>query len=258
MDLRHSIDDDGTGQSCQIKWKSQFLGKGSFHAACEGKIVSGYFRNLKKGDDIVVKTMRASLYNEGLRISYKDITAQELARDIVQEFNSGDLVNKKIYSIVGAIVKSKEDHRAKGESILVEEMIKGRYEKFNSNSGWSQEKYEIPNFLSHWSWVNSNGKYLLCDLQGHRGATGSRQINNSIAYYLLTDAAVHSKNKGQFGSTDCGPEGVEEWFFHHTSNSLCKDYNLHLTVPGDPSTESDMPSQERTVVSSPSGEWLSF
>jgi hypothetical protein len=64
-----------------------------------------------------------------------------------------------------------------GRKVLIEPMIPN-YEKFNSNSGWAprpasdehKDKFaawgEAMQALSHFSYHNSYGKVLLCDLQG--------------------------------------------------------------------------------------------
>jgi hypothetical protein len=56
-----------------------------------------------------------------------------------------------------------------GENILVEPMIEN-FEKFNSNTGWAPRTgdawSEAMQALSHFSYHDSNQKFLLCDLQG--------------------------------------------------------------------------------------------
>jgi hypothetical protein len=56
-----------------------------------------------------------------------------------------------------------------GENILVEPMIE-KFEKFNSNTGWAPRTgnawSEAMQALSHFSYHDSNQKFLLCDLQG--------------------------------------------------------------------------------------------
>lgn len=69
-----------------------------------------------------------------------------------------------------------------GKKGLVEPYIAGRYQKFNSNSGWSNDDHPLMAALSHYSWYASKGKYVLCDLQG----------SGDEDHYLLTDPAVLS------------------------------------------------------------------
>ena len=52
---------------------------------------------------------------------------------------------------------------------LIEPMIEN-FEKFNSNTGWADKSggawSEVMQALSHFSYHNSGGQFLLCDLQG--------------------------------------------------------------------------------------------
>lgn len=56
-----------------------------------------------------------------------------------------------------------------GAKTLVEPMIEN-FEKFNSNSGWADTtggaSSQIMQALSHFSYDNSGGQFLLCDVQG--------------------------------------------------------------------------------------------
>ena len=58
---------------------------------------------------------------------------------------------------------------ADGRPVLVEPLIEGTYAKFNSNSGWVNEGYNMMQALSHFSYHVTEGRYLLCDLQGGGG-----------------------------------------------------------------------------------------
>ena len=56
-----------------------------------------------------------------------------------------------------------------GIKSLVEPMIEN-FEKFNSNTGWADmtggASSEAMQALSHFSYHNSSGQFLLCDIQG--------------------------------------------------------------------------------------------
>ena len=104
--------------------------------------------------------------------------------------------------------------------MLVERFIKGRYEKFNSNSGWSSKEAATPDAFSHWTWVASNGQYLICDLQGRRNDSN----------YLLTDPAILSGTY-EFGITDLGPSGIRNWFARHECNAYCHSLGITWNRP---------------------------
>eukprot|EP00438_Fugacium_kawagutii_P017562 Skav228550 [mRNA] locus=scaffold1887:586020:586400:- [translate_table: standard] len=110
-------------------------------------------------------------------------------------------------------------------------MIEGEFEKFNSNSGWSSRSCNLPDALSHWTWVHTGGQMLLCDLQGHRGRPGGPEYDGSTDYYLFTDPVLMSPTAGKFGCTDLGEQGISSWFDGHRCNDLCRSLGLAGKVP---------------------------
>jgi len=130
-----SFDDDGTGQAGIIEWDSNLFAK----------------------DEIIVKVIRRSLFQRGMRVSDKDMGVQKCTLEIVREFNSQISPTWKLYYIMGALFESKQDdldndgfpYFKKCETRLVE-LLKGNYEKWNSNVWWANREFLIPNFLSHW------------------------------------------------------------------------------------------------------------
>ncbi|XP_038062563.1 alpha-protein kinase 1-like [Patiria miniata] len=103
-------------------------------------------------------------------------------------------------------------------TLAVEPYLEGKYVKFNNNSGYS-EKADIatPAAFSHFTYHESNGTALVCDLQGVRSSSG----------YKFSDPAVNSKGTelGFYGSTDLGICGIVKFFKNHTCNDLCKRLN---------------------------------
>ena len=93
-----------------------------------------------------------------------------------------------------------------GQPFLLEREIRGSFEKFNSNSGWSSGTDPILEAFSHWTWVHTDGDHLVCDLQGHRGepGDGTPYRGEEDYYYLLTDPAICSSCR-EFGESDLGP-----------------------------------------------------
>lgn len=247
MDRQLSFD-DGKGNAGKIAWNSTPLVKGDKHYIFEGKITQGRLRNLEPGADVVMKVIRSSVYKTGVKFRDEDIKVQEKAREIVAEFNSAALVGYQVSSIVGALAKSDGNYRnnegstciVKGEEVLIEEKIGGKFEKFNSNSGWYKGDCILPEFISHWSWVNSNGKYLLCDLQGHKGSGDT---------FEFTGPAIHSEHKGRFGASDLGPAGVQKWFEVHNCNFLCKFNKINHEKPDSSSRKSKISTTKKTVYS---------
>lgn len=99
--------------------------------------------------------------------------------------------------------------------MLIEPFLRGgTYEKFNSNFGYASkhQDHEIIQAFSHWTYHYSDGRHLVCDLQGVR----------SHGHFALTDPVINSLSKGEdFGPTDNGVLGIYAFFLTHKCNKYC-------------------------------------
>ena len=105
------------------------------------------------------------------------------------------------------------DTKRSGQKVLSEPFIQN-YQKFNSNSGWSDDSIawgEVMQALSHFSYHVSRGYYVLCDLQG-----GIYQREA-----VLSDPVILSRDR-KYGVTDLGPKGISSFFSHHDCNRFCR------------------------------------
>jgi len=111
----------------------------------------------------------------------------------------------------------------KGERIVVEQMLPGRFVKVNSNNGWFDTIDWLVGYdsataqaFSHWTWHHTGGECLVCDLQGVQ----------QQGRWLFTDPGIHSKRPdGRLGFTDLGQQGMNAFFSTHKCNELCKHWN---------------------------------
>eukprot|EP00403_Amphidinium_massartii_P009691 CAMPEP_0178424154 /NCGR_PEP_ID=MMETSP0689_2-20121128/28063_1 /TAXON_ID=160604 /ORGANISM="Amphidinium massartii, Strain CS-259" /LENGTH=292 /DNA_ID=CAMNT_0020045781 /DNA_START=55 /DNA_END=933 /DNA_ORIENTATION=+ len=201
-----------------------WLGRTSANGQCESIcfLSSGSCRNVeltrftkgpRKGECGVWKVFRDDSKNLEGTYFEKDIQAVQKAGTIIKAFNMHNeeehpgcrrvYLNKpEVWSDVGT--------EGKG-NCLVEPYIEGKYVKFNSNTGWKADGFELMQALSHFSFHHSDGQYLLCDLQGGMKDT----------FYILTDPVVLSRAGGEYGVTDTGLEGMETFFAHHRCNRFC-------------------------------------
>lgn len=64
-------------------------------------------------------------------------------------------------------MKKKYKFLSEGCQVAIDTFIKGKYEKFNSNTGYENPLFKntIPAF-SHFTWLNSKGKVVVMDVQG--------------------------------------------------------------------------------------------
>ena len=213
----------------------------------------------------VIKRMKADRYKQGYRISQLDIRVQDLAVALVEKFDSearyigredfGDwhdhgprrsglhvlMLASEMCRFTGKNFVSPDGTPMpwiQGEHLMKEKALSSpeNFEKFNSNSGWSNPrgrnvKHLVPDALSHWSWVHSRGKMLLCDLQGTQYCQGDEfKIFSNRIVYQFTDPVIMSP-EGQFGCTDLGSRGICVWFQRHVCNDLCRDLGLQGQVP---------------------------
>lgn len=97
----------------------------------------------------------------------------------------------------------------------IERYIKGKYRKHNNNFGYvSQDERNTPQAFSHFTYHESNGTMLVCDIQG----VGD----------LYTDPQIHSVNMEWFGKGNLGPKGFERFLSTHKCNAICRYLNLPL------------------------------
>jgi hypothetical protein len=72
---------------------------------------------------------------------------------------------------------------------------------------------EVAQAFSHFSYVASGRKLMLCDLQG---ATCGRNL------IQFTDPVIHSQEGNKYGKTDRGAKGIEDFLHSHQCSILCQ------------------------------------
>ena len=164
----------------------------------------------------------------------------------------------QIHFVPCVVYKVKDDNYAAGNSYaLVEQHLEGRFTKWNNNAGKVRQPTgrggaaaaaaslgeilegdsesdeddddvdeanlvdEVPQCFSHFTYYQSDGKQLVCDLQG---------VWNIVDGFTLTDPVVHY-NSGRSrsrvnGSTDKGREGMQKFFETHECSALCRKLGL--------------------------------
>ena len=111
-----------------------------------------------------------------------------------------------------------------------EEVLKGEWMKFNSNSGYvylnpnsSGVDHSIIQTFSHWTLEVTKRKMMVVDCQGVYFKT-----NNG---FILTDPAVHCEDPTLFGGTNLCKHGMERFLKTH----VCNQYCVHLGIAIQPS-----------------------
>lgn len=142
-----------------------------------------------------------------------DIKAVDKALALIEAWNRGGHVDKTVTINTPGVWTWMGGSSRAGQKVLHEPFITN-YQKFNSNSGWADDATPWPRVmqaLSHFSYHQSGGKVVLCDLQGGVYADG----------VALTDPAVLSRDKC-YGVTDLGPTGISTFFSQHRCNEFCQ------------------------------------
>lgn len=90
--------------------------------------------------------------------------------------------------------------------------------------------------FSHFSYVYTRQKMLVCDLQGvltSHQLTGGETRRGGV--FELTDPVIHySSNSGRdqvYGKTDLGREGTYKFFETHKCNEVCRLLDISQTTP---------------------------
>lgn len=141
-----------------------------------------------------------------------DLQTSKKASDIISQFNRGGFVDKVIQVNLPEVWTFQSGSKT-GQKVLQEPFI-DNYQKFNSNTGWSDDRSPWPRVmqaLSHYSYHSSSGKLLLCDIQGGIYSNG----------VVLTDPVIMSTAR-VYGPTDLGPTGISSFFSYHKCNEYCR------------------------------------
>eukprot|EP00658_Telonema_sp_P-2_P080127 TRINITY_DN7907_c0_g2_i1.p1 TRINITY_DN7907_c0_g2~~TRINITY_DN7907_c0_g2_i1.p1 ORF type:complete len:412 (-),score=30.26 TRINITY_DN7907_c0_g2_i1:90-1325(-) len=171
-------------------------------------------------------------------------TVHSIAGKLATTFNSltkGEEPCSDIRFVEGTVLQCSQEPHGPRKWFFLEELLEGDYLKWNNNNGyvradWSPSKpakqfglvkrhedADVPQAFSHWSFRWSRGRMLVCDLQG--------VFRNSE--FVLTDPVIHSTKKGQYGRTDRGQKGIDNFFLTHTCNALCQALGLKDTEQQD-------------------------
>jgi len=138
---------------------------------------------------------------------FEEVEMQAVCKDLAHEFNKRK-PPKKIDFILPYVIEFPHS----GVFATVEKKLSGSYKKHTNNYGFvSAEDRNTPQAFSHFSWVQSGGKLLVCDIQG----VGD----------VYTDPQIHS-NEGpgifKYGPGDIGVEGINKFFTTHRCNAICE------------------------------------
>lgn len=179
----------------------------------------------RSANRFVAKSMIDKIGRFALQELMSIAAMHELASFIIATFQA----QLKLYGILGRInlvqsfilTVANPERSGLPEFFSIEPFYPGHFAKFNSNNGWFSDSHPLPQALSHFSFIDSKKKLLLCDLQGFTDA------KNGVTNYYLTDPAFHSISIiPEFGATNISTEGIAHFFKTHICNEICLALNL--------------------------------
>jgi hypothetical protein len=191
--------------------------EGTFRWVYKGTYTDGP----RKGEACVSKTFKTgSVFADDYFTL--DIKAAAKALEIVDLFNTMGIITKPVKINVPMVATTIEGDEMEGEKQIIEPFIHN-YQKFNSNTGWTDESTSwgmAMQALSHFSYHVTRGNFVLCDLQG---GIYPKEV-------VLSDPVILSQNR-DFGVTDLGAMGIRSFFSQHECNPYCRD---HWHKPANP------------------------
>ncbi|KAI1751538.1 kinase-like domain-containing protein [Xylaria castorea] len=200
--MSNSRNNDATSAAINT---AELFASGTFKNVYAGKYTVG----TRVGQECVAKEFRTgSVYEQ--HYFEEEMNIIRCTQEVIDDWHDAGIIDKRVLLNKPAIWT----YRVTGAKTLIEPMIEN-FEKFNSNSGWASITggvwSEAMQALSHFSYHNSGGQLLLCDLQG-----GSYQDG-----YILSDPVIMSQVQ-TYGPTDLGPDGIRSFFHRHRCGRYCK------------------------------------
>ena len=170
-----------------------------------------------------VRVLKEGIY-EGTRLNsrqtvFGDLDSQEVAAKMANEFNEVSArkgVPGISYQVVPAVVFCFKGREQSRRWTVVESYLRGRYRKLNSNGGWLDvsDCAKMAQTFSHFTWHQSAGECLVCDLQGVVNDPDGRCVS-------LTDPQIHDRTNARFGTGNLGKDGMARFFATHVCSEHC-------------------------------------
>lgn len=184
--------------------------EGSFKWVTRGSYISGPYA----GTECVAKWNKKHSFQNDILPFKLDMLIVKVANPCIMAFNAivRPPIDILLISPVVYRIDKSERQDLRNVSLLVEPFV-NNFTKFNCNDGWADVHdvtARIMQALSHFSYHLTAGNLAIVDIQGC--------VNGNLV--SLSDLAVLSKD-GNFGDTDLGDAGLEQFFFAHVCTEFC-------------------------------------
>mmetsp|Transcript_49798 Transcript_49798/g.97642 ORF Transcript_49798/g.97642 Transcript_49798/m.97642 type:complete len:398 (+) Transcript_49798:145-1338(+) len=204
----------------QLQIETESFSEGAFRMAHRARMK---YKN--KMETFVCKFAKDK--NTERMLYYNDIEAQVYAYQWAKKFNEYKTPRK--ITFVPAFVLELVDRP--GRPVCgCERLIQGEFRKHNNNVGAvctypgdhskeSKMDVKIAQAFSHFTYSNSNGQILICDIQGVEG--------------MYTDPQIHTSNGKGFGGGNLGSTGIRAFLLRHQCNDICQSVGLATIKPSE-------------------------
>ncbi|PAA59554.1 hypothetical protein BOX15_Mlig021138g1 [Macrostomum lignano] len=143
-------------------------------------------------------------------VYFEDVRLQMNAKLWAQEYNRHQ-PPKKVDIMQMSVIEF--INRPGAPMYHLEHYIEGEYIKYNSNSGFVDEKLrQTPHALSHFTFERSGHQLIVVDIQG---------VDD-----IYTDPQIHTAGGTEFGDGNLGVRGMALFFQSHTCNDICRRMGL--------------------------------
>jgi hypothetical protein len=160
--------------------------------------------------ECVVKRIKSDV-GDSSEANFAEAKTQSVAESYAQDFNRACTANDLSHRIAFLPV-SVVQLEGTGELLCLEPYLPGEYVKHSDNNGHNETEDEVAAAFSYFTYVNSNGLLVVCDIQG----VGT----------FYTDPQIHTFDGRGFGLGNIGANGIRRFLRSHRHNLLCEKLGL--------------------------------
>eukprot|EP01059_Diplonema_ambulator_P017601 TRINITY_DN29615_c0_g1_i1.p1 TRINITY_DN29615_c0_g1~~TRINITY_DN29615_c0_g1_i1.p1 ORF type:complete len:359 (+),score=60.77 TRINITY_DN29615_c0_g1_i1:117-1193(+) len=195
-------------EETMVCWTSQPVGKGGMRDCYLVWEVEGPNRPTQMIGKVFQPDVKCTLEDY-----MNEAITQCVADTFAQAYNRQGVEHKVSFLACYVVIMAKRGPNGEKTVFTMEPMLRGIYEKHNNNVGQTFTDNPTAEAFSHFTYVYSGHRLLVCDLQGVGG--------------MYTDPQIHSVGGGdEFGLGNLGADGVRKWIQTHRCGPLCTAMEL--------------------------------